>query len=401
MAPLPTICPPAEKAALSPYRHFVIAAVIYLLILQCVALLPSLPGSLAGNADFRSLYGAGLLVRSGGAHSLYDDRLQQQFQNSATPRSGWLPYIYPAYVSLLFAPLSWLSYRAAYAVYFGVNLFLLWLSARLLRESLPHLPALWPPLGAALFYCYIPATVALMHGQTSILLLSLYCGAYALLHREKPLWAGVLVGLAMFKMQIALPIAMLFFLWRRWRFVAGFVSGAGIAAAISLWLTGYQAFVQYWRSLFLMASSSSSGTAQFCIPPYMMANLYGLSQLLPIGAVWGARLATAASLLLFVWMASRPASLPMAIVGALLMSRYLGVHDLALLLLPIAVSLDRVAAQPFHSRTRANAIIALLLLFPPVYLFTMGRHLVPWLALVLLAFAFCLAGPKTQLPASS
>jgi hypothetical protein len=385
--------PPSGPAPLAGYRHFVIGFMAYLFLCQCGVLFRSIPTALAGFADFRSFYTAGFMVRSGYAHQLYDYHLQERLQNLVAPQNSGLPFIYPAYASLLFVPLSFLSYRAAYLLFLAMNLLLLWLSARLMRDSLPHLAGLWPPLPSALFFCFFPVAVALMQGQTSILLLALYCAAFASLQKGKPLQAGIFLGLAILKFQIALPVALLFLLWRRWRFVAGFAAGAAAATALSLCVTGYPAFLEYWRTLFLMASSASGRTAQFCMSPAMMPNLNGLAQLISGGAAWGARLGAVAAILLFLWIASRPYSPAMALVTALLISRYMGIHDLVLLLLPVAIALDHALANPSEPGVRTRAMICGVLLFPPAYLFLMGRSLINAFALAILAFLISLSLP--------
>ena len=385
--------PHAGQTTLRRYRHFLIGALIYLFLVQCAVLFRGIPKAVAGFADFRSFYAAGYMVRSGDAHRLYDLNLQEQAQTLVTPERGVLPFLYPAYSALLFVPLSLLSWRSAYLVFFGVNLLLLWLSARFLRDSLPHLSGLWPPLLLVLFFCFFPAGEALMQGQTSILLLALYCAAFAALQKGRPLRAGVCLGLAILKMQTALPVLLLFLLWRRWRVAAGFLAGAATALAVSLSITGYPAFLQYWRSLFLMATSASGVTSRFAIAPAMMPNLFGLAALLSGGAAWGSRLAAAMSLLIVLWIASRPCSLPTALIVGLLLSRYLGVHDLVLLLLPMSLALNYFLGHPDEFRARALAVTSAVLLLPPAYLFLMGRSLLSALAVVLLALLFFLALP--------
>ena len=386
-----TIHPPHDgQTTLSRYRHFVIGAIIYLILVQCAVLFCSIPKAIAGHADFRSFYTAGFMVRSGAAPRLYDLNLQEQTQNRILPERGVLPFLYPAYSALLFVPLSLLSWRAAYILFFVINLFLLWLSARLMQGSLPQLSELWAPLPIVLFFCFFPAAEALMQGQTSILLLALYCAAFASLQKDRPVRAGICIGLAILKMQTALPVLLLFLLWRRWRVVAGFLAGAAAALVVSLSVTGYPAFLQYWRSLFLMAASSSGVTSQFSIAPAMMPNLFGLATLVSGGAAWSSRLAAAASLLIVLWIASRPWSLPAALVAGLLLSRYLGVHDLVLLLLPISLALNHFFGHPGQFRARAVAVVAAVLLLPPAYLYLMGRSHLDVLAVVMLAFLFFL-----------
>lgn len=405
----PLVPPPAQidsprALATAPggYRHFVIATILYLFLCQCGVLFRGIPIALAGFADFRSFYTAGFMVRTGSAHQLYDYDLQRQVQSAiVAPRPVALPFIYPAYAALLFVPLSMLGYRAAYFLFLAVNLLLLWLSARLMRDSLPQLSALWTPLPMALFFGFFPASVALIQGQTSMLLLALYCAAFASLRKANPLRAGIFLGLAIMKIQIALPVALLFLLWRRWRVAVGFLAGAAAALAVSLCVTGPAAFVQYWRSLFLMAASASGSTAQFCIPPAMMPNLNGFAQVLSGGAPWGAHLAAAISALIFLGLAARPQSLPMALVGALLGSRYLGIHDLLLLILPLALVLNQAAANPLAPRARyGGTMLCLILMLPPVYLFLMGKSLIDWLAPILLAFLFFLALPAAREPSA-
>ena len=84
------------------------------------------PGALRGHADFRQLYAAGYMVRTGHASELYDTRAQQQFQDALVGNDERaLPFIRPAYQALLFVPFSLLPYRSAYLAFLAVNLVLL------------------------------------------------------------------------------------------------------------------------------------------------------------------------------------------------------------------------------------------------------------------------------------
>src|SRR5437588_10831895 len=67
---------------------------------------------LGGRSDFRQLYTAGYLVRSGHAHELYDYESQRYFQNTVVRQADMtLPFIRPASAARLFVPLSFLTYR--------------------------------------------------------------------------------------------------------------------------------------------------------------------------------------------------------------------------------------------------------------------------------------------------
>src|SRR5437870_7943570 len=88
---------------------------------------------LGGRSDFRQLYTAGYMVRSGHAHELYDYESQRYFQNKVLSQADMaLPFIRPAYEALLFVPFSFLSYRTAYFAFLGLNVILLAVSYQFL-----------------------------------------------------------------------------------------------------------------------------------------------------------------------------------------------------------------------------------------------------------------------------
>src|SRR5713101_5667223 len=249
-----------------------------LLGLQISGWLFFLPGALHGYADFRHLYTAGFMVRSGHAHELYDYDTQKRFQDALVSREEIaMPFNHLAYEALLFIPLSMLRYRAAYCAFLTVNLVFLVISFQLLRPRMDNLARVWQWLPVGIFLGFLPIAAALMHGQDSILLLTLLAAAMVSLDRGRELTAGVLVGLGLFKFQLVIPIALLFLAWRRWRFSAGFALSSAAVASVSLWLVGLAQVRVYARSLISM---SVSGTYldrfRNGIYPGGMPNLRGL-----------------------------------------------------------------------------------------------------------------------------
>src|SRR5712692_5272417 len=167
-----------------------------LLGLQISGWLFFLPGALHGYADFRHLYTAGFMVRSGHAHELYDYDTQKSFQDALVSREEIaMPFNHLAYEALLFIPFSLLPYRTAYCAFLAVNLVLLAISFRLLRPRLDNLARVWQWLPVGIFLGFLPIAAALMHGQDSILLLTLLAAAMVSLGQGRELTAGVLVGL--------------------------------------------------------------------------------------------------------------------------------------------------------------------------------------------------------------
>src|SRR5216683_6441143 len=112
--------------------------------IQLLAWLVILPAAIGGHADFRQLYAAGYMVRTGHAKELYDYNAQLQFQNeTVSPAAVPLPFIRPACYALLFVPFSLVSYRNAYLTFLCLNLILLWVSFWMLRPWLRNIAQVW------------------------------------------------------------------------------------------------------------------------------------------------------------------------------------------------------------------------------------------------------------------
>src|SRR5258705_5943371 len=118
---------------------------------------------LQGHADFRQLYAAGYMVRTGHAAELYDLPSQQLFQDVLVGNDERaLPFIRPAYQALLFVPFSLLPYRSAYLAFLAVNLVLLATVFWILRPKMRNLSRIWRLLPALEFLVFYPIELALM-----------------------------------------------------------------------------------------------------------------------------------------------------------------------------------------------------------------------------------------------
>src|SRR5258708_7594696 len=189
----------AKKIPVSPlYLQAMLGILPLILGIQLLAWLIILPAALGGRADFRQLYTAGHMVRSGHAKELYDYSAQLQFQNQlVSPGQVPLPFIRPAYYGLLFVPFSLLPYRDAYFAFLGLNLVLLCISYCILHPWLRNVARVWSWLPALIFVGFFPVAAAFLQGQDSLLLLALLAAAFACLNRGRDLTAGLLVGLGL------------------------------------------------------------------------------------------------------------------------------------------------------------------------------------------------------------
>ena len=354
------------------------------------------PGSTPQHSDFRQLYVAGYMVRTGHAHELYEYAAQKQFQDALVSREIIaLPYVRPAYEAAMFVPLSLLPYTLAYWLMLVGNVGLLALVFRLVRPALTNLATVWPWLPFALFLSFFPTMTSIMRGQDSISFLYLMTAAYASLKKNEAL-AGVLLGLGLFKLQLVLPIAFVFLVWRRWRFAAGFSLVAIPLTAISVWITGVGEAREYARALVGMAQVSYVVFSS----TQMMPNLHGLASSLLGGrmpGVWIQIFTILLSCWALVWTTIRGfradarSQFLLAIPACVLVSHYILIHDLSVLLLPAVLLLNRflpmegrATGRPLLICRAAEAMIilpAMQAFFPYQFYWVAVGIIVFWLAL--------------------
>ena len=406
-----------EPISVPPYyvKGLALGIPAILLGLQVSGWLFFIPVITHGHNDFRQLYTGGYMLRLGCGHQLYNYELQKAFEDKlVSPEQIALPINHLAYEELLFTPLSLLNFRAAYLAFLGINVVFLGISLRLLLPWMDNLAAVWRSLPIAIFLVFIPVAGALMQGQDSVLLLALLAAVAVSLDRGKELAAGIFVGLGLFKFQLVLPIALLFLAWRRWRFCAGFALSSIAAGLLSLWLVGFSQIQVYIHSLHSMSIALNSAVDQYryAIVPSSMPNLRGLifglghSHLSPS---WLQAITIVSSGLVLLLVAiltpgRRPAldSLLVAVTTSTVVSYHLLIHDLSILLLPLAVTLNRFINASASGRRdgRLTLLASVLMFVAPACISFMPHHF--YLAsLPLLAFlsAIIVASRNNQIKA--
>jgi hypothetical protein len=305
-----------------------------------------MPMILGGTVDFRNLYTAGYMVRSGHGHEIYDPSAQKQFQNQLVSYVDIpLPFIRPAYQALLFVPFSFLPFRLAFCVFYAFNLAVLLLCFRLLRPYMVSLGRVASYLPAVMFL-FLPINVALASGQDSIVLLTLLAGALACIERDREVLAGILVALGLFKFQLVIPIAVLFLVWRRWRFSAAFACTAAMLAGISTWIVGAAQALHYIQAMIQLGHSFGFGP-RFPLPIGKMPNLHGALHGILGESPLVLPLTVAASAVAMTFFATRRTrggnALIVAIPASALVSYYLVAYDMSMLAIPLVVMLSRLA----------------------------------------------------------
>jgi hypothetical protein len=353
---------PAKKF----WPHDLVLGLLPLLVgFQMLLAIMYVPQALRGLDDFRQLYVGGHMIRTGHAGELYDNEAQQRFQEAMVPVGGYFVFYitHPAFEELLFVPLSLLPYRTAYWVFMAFNGSLLILCVRLLGRRLKAQPNQWEWLPAVLIPAFFPISRTLEKGQDSIIMLTLLAAALWALDHKKEFAAGILVGIGILKFQIAIPIALLFLVWRRWRFSAGFAASSVTAGLVSLWLVGLGGAREYLHLLLSMSLRLTPGPdmPRYGIDPREMINLRGLVTAIFNGELSHGHLqflVAAGSVAVLLAAARHRQSLPLAIAAASLVSYHFIVHDASILIIVIAAALC--------SGSVWNGAVAVLLLIAPL-----------------------------------
>lgn len=335
------------------------------------------PTALRGFADFRTFYSTGVLVRTYQGDHIFDYETQRNVQDALiSPSATELPYIHPAYQALIFAPLSLFRYRYAFLVWLGISLTLLLMSFWTLKRHLGGFHDSWRWLPILYFVGFAPVSGALLQGQDSIVTLFLFSLSLIALSLGKEEFAGLLVGVAFYKFTLVLPIVFLLLLWRRWRFVGGACLSIAIAIALSALITGSHILLSYPRYL-LHASIALAPV----MPAERMPNLRGLVSLLHLAPVAadGLLITLSVALIVIVTWYGRSGTatwqFSLAISAATLVGYHVMMHDLSVMLIPMAVFSGRVGSRGLWSNV-------LLWLSSVVCFFGLG----PVVAAPLLAF---------------
>jgi len=354
-----------------------------------------------GYSDFTIYYCAGMMVRKGLGHDLYNNSVQYQIQREFAPhvaiRLNALPYNHPPFEALFFAPFTFLSYLHAFILWDLLNAGALLAGAFLLRGQVDKLKTCSQPLCMLATLAFFPIFLTLLQGQDSILLLLLYVLTFVCLKKNARALSGAWLALGLFKPQLVLPFILLWPMRGDKKILYGFLPTAAALALVSLALVGTTGLRLYPGYVLRLDANMAGGAIQ----PSDMPNLRGLIYVLTHGRIETASIAIAFScviLLLAAWLCRARETTPdlfcskfaLAMVATVLVSYHCLGYDLSVLLLPIALIFQKL----WHPGTLAPWARALmlpgigLLFFSPLqeFLLLHGNRLalMGWAVLLLL-----------------
>lgn len=172
--------------------------------------------------DFSQVWTAGVAVLAGHPEQPFDPALHAAAQRALfgpdTPFYGWH---YPPYFLAIAALLALLPYIPALLIWQGTTF---WIYLLVVRRILPH------PLTLLVAAAFPAVLVNVGHGHNGFLTASLLGGGLLLLDR-RPMLAGVLLGLLVYKPQFGLVLPLALLAGRRWTAIA---SAAGTVVLMTL-----------------------------------------------------------------------------------------------------------------------------------------------------------------------
>jgi hypothetical protein len=289
-------------------------------------------GFVAGH-DFVAFYTASLAVFDGNAALVYDEAFMKPAQHDLVGDStvGYLAFMYPPTYLLLVSPLALVPYFSALALWLLVPLlFLLVTMGR--RIDIPPVALL---LAAA-----APAVAqALFAGQNGLLFAALLAGGL-LLQDRRPLLAGILLGLATAKPQLAVLLFPALIFGRHWTVLLGASATLIAMTVMSLALFG----PEIWNAYAAIPGQAREWLAAGQLPWPRMPTLYAAVRMAGLGDMTAsmAQVATGLAVLAtvaWVWWRGAAAELRAAVLlaGAPLTTPFLYDYDLPFMLPALAI----------------------------------------------------------------
>lgn len=289
-------------------------------------------GFVAGH-DFVAFYSASRAAVDGNAALVYDENFMKAAQHGLVGDTtvGYLAFMYPPTYLLLVSPLALLPYFPALALWLLVPLvFLLLTMGR--RIDIP-------PVSLLLAITAPAVAQVLFAGQNGLLFAALLAGGL-LLQDRRPLLAGILLGLATAKPQLAILLLPALIFGRQWIVLFGAAGTLAAMIVVSAVFFG----LETWSAYAAIPEQARDWLAAGRLPWPRMPTLYAAVRLAGLGdqAASLAQAATGLAVLAtvaWVWWRGTSVELRAAVLlaGAPLTTPFLYDYDLPFMLPALAI----------------------------------------------------------------
>jgi hypothetical protein len=322
--------------------------------------------------DLMGFYTAGRVFREAPQSRLYDPQVEMYYQQKTFGRVSELRvYDHTPVEILVFWPLSYLPYWAAYLSWDFLNLALLGWSLCLLKPYAGNLDtAARLILTAVIAY---PLISTLREGQDSIPLLLAFSVAFVSLKKGNQIAAGCALGAGLCRFQFVLPCLLVFLARRRWRVLLGALAAGGGLGVLSVALVGWNGVRSYVKWLLTVTKYG-----RYYVPTIGMPNVRGFAEALlanRVGHGYLNVLVAASSFILVGWVIRKwgradwdPGKkafdllFSLNLVVSLLVAYNSFMHNLILLALPVLLLLHYCAGSSRFGLARWRLVLPLILL---------------------------------------
>jgi hypothetical protein len=284
--------------------------------------------------DFISFWTASFFVLEGAAAEAYNFTLVNEFQLE-TFDQGELPFFYPPTWLMVISPFSMLPYRPSALLFEALQVIALVVACRyMLRDR----SILW-------ILIVFPSVISgIIHGQNALLNTALLAGALGALDRDRPVLAGILIGLLSYKPQLGILIPFALLAGREYRAFASAAVTTLLFAAISWVVFG----TEVWRAFIETIAFARDWLESGHTPANKYASILGWLRQFGVGNTAGMIVQVGFALASFgavIWSWRRDFSMTikgsLLVIGACLSTPYLLDYDLALLVIPVLLLIQQ------------------------------------------------------------
>lgn len=213
-------------------------------------------------ADFAGFFVAAQLLHDGHVDRLYDRELHAKYYHELfpqIPKDEVIPYVHPPFVASIFRSLAWLHYDYAALIWLIISLSLYFTGLKVTLHACPTLARRHSGLVFLLALSFEPFLFECwLGGQLSTIAFLSYALAYIFYQRQRPILAGIALGICFYKPTMVILIVPLLLLARQWRVLVGMTITGTILLLFSIITTGWDANIGYLQVLLDFRKSTAS-----------------------------------------------------------------------------------------------------------------------------------------------
>jgi hypothetical protein len=345
--------------------------------------------------DFVNYWSGPFLAFHGRAAEVYDFAAFHGFEQSVTAQSiQYYHYSYPPVMLLLTLPLALIPYVPALFVWLGATWYAFYRALKLTGSEGVLLLSLATP---ALF-------ISAIGGQNGAMTAALLGGGLMLVDR-RPIVAGVLFGLMIYKPHLALMLPFALLAGRHWLVVFVTAATAALLVVVSVAVYGVDGWLHYQHNVAVLRTvilEEGAGVSHRMVSVFVFARRFGAG----VGLAYALQAASAVVAVFFVarsWLRKDPAHIrnAMVIVGTCLATPYLQDYDLvmgAFVVLWLQMEEGRSLIPALWIRAAMAMILLLPILAAPIGKY-MGLAVGPLFFIPVFVLLISLAAEHRRIPA--